>query len=56
MFSRILVLENGRMKELAPPGEQLANKDGVFYNLAKAAGASVLEWTKIIHVEIGTEH
>ncbi|XP_037086606.1 multidrug resistance-associated protein 1-like isoform X1 [Pollicipes pollicipes] len=36
--TRVMVLDAGRIKEMAPPSELLANKSSVFYGMAKDAG------------------
>ena len=35
---RVMVLDSGRIKEMAPPSELLADKSSTFYGMAKAAG------------------
>jgi len=34
----VLVLDQGQIKEFAPPSELLANKQSIFYGMAKDAG------------------
>merc|ERR1711973_164032 len=36
--NRVLVLDQGQIKEFAPPSELLANKQSIFYGMAKDAG------------------
>ena len=36
---RIMVLDAGEIRELAPPQELLADKESIFYSLADQAGA-----------------
>ncbi|XP_043228721.1 multidrug resistance-associated protein 1-like [Amphibalanus amphitrite] len=36
--TRVMVLESGRIREMAPPSELLADKGSVFYGMARAAG------------------
>jgi len=36
--NRVLVLDHGEIKEYAPPSELLANKQSIFYGMAKDAG------------------
>lgn len=36
--TRVMVLDAGKIKEMAPPSELLANKSSVFYGMAKDAG------------------
>ena len=38
LYCRVLVLDQGQIREYAPPSELLADKKSIFYGMAKDAG------------------